>query len=189
MKFGPREKIITAAAVLAALVIGWYFLFYSKKKSEIQSIRNKITEMSASINAENIKPELLDSLKQEIAKLEEKNKKEISLAVPKDSMEYVIRILREKIKANSLEITDTINPNTEKLFGEVPKDTLELSTGITPIDIELILKGTFYNLMGFLDSFSSFPFLIRAWEITVDTGDDIYPQLIIRLKVYIFVSK
>jgi cell division protein FtsL len=82
MKFGPREKIITAAAVLAALVIGWYFLFYSKKKSEIQSIRNKITEMSVSINAENIKPELLDSLKQEIAKLEEKNKKEISLAVP-----------------------------------------------------------------------------------------------------------
>jgi len=188
MKFGPREKIVTAAAVLVILVVGWYFLYYGRKKSEIKTVQSEIVRLKNSISAENITPELIDSLKREVTKLEEKSKKEIALAVPKDSMEYVIRVLRDKIKAAHLEITDRINPNTEKLFGEAPKDTLELTTGITPIDIELFLKGNFYDLVAFLESFSTFPFLIRAWEISVDTGDDIYPMLVIRMKVFIFVS-
>ena len=186
MKFGYREKIAAAAIILVLFIVGWYQFYYSPKSDQIAQIEQEIRSIQNSIESVTVTPALLDSLKQEIVQLQNEARKNIALSLPQDSMLQVQRILREKINEHKLELTGRIKPNTEALFSLVPHDSLEVETGIRSVDIELFLKGKFFNLVAFLESFSDFPFLIRAGEIEMDTGDDIYPDIIVRLKVYVF---
>ena len=186
MKFGYREKIAAAAIILALFIVGWYLFYFSPKSDKIAQIEREIRSIQHSIGSITVTPALLDSLKEEIAQLQKAARKNMALSLPQDSMLHVQRVLRDKINEHKLEITGRIKPNTEALFSLVPRDSLEVETGIRPVDIELFLKGKFFDLVAFLESFSDFPFLIRAGEIEMDTGDDIYPDIIVRLKVYVF---
>jgi hypothetical protein len=164
MKFGFREKIIAASAVLVLIVIGWYMLYFSPKKIEIDSMRADIQQIQSDLSSINVTDAMLDSLRKEIATIQE----------------------------SELQITQDIQTNNDKLFPDVnaPIDTstLESKTGIRPIDMDLFLQGSFEELVIFLESFENFPFLIRAGNIMVSTDDFLYPDLKIDLTVYFFLE-
>lgn len=192
MKFGFREKIIAAAALLALLVVAWYMLYYSPKKDEIADVNAEIRRIQRDINSLTVSDALLDSLREEIRTLQESARTSINLSVPEDSIMYIRTILEQSIGGHNLKITRRIETNIESLFPDtnVPPDTstLEYKTGIRPIDMDLSLSGTFRNLVHFLESFEDFPFLVRAGEIDINTDDDLYPELLINLKIYVFLE-
>ncbi len=186
MKFGFREKIIVAGSLLVLIVVGWYMLYYGPKNDEITQIQAEIQNIQRSIASVNVTPAMIDSLRNEVQRLQEEARSSMALSVDPDSLLYVQNIITSKIIEYDLERIGPIKPNIEKLFAESAQDSLEVQTGIRPVDIELLLRGTFYNLVEFLDSFSDFPFLIRASEVNVDTDDATYPDLLIRLKIFVF---
>jgi len=192
MKFGFREKIIAASAVLVLIVIGWYMLYFSPKKIEIDSMRADIQQIQSDLSSINVTDAMLDSLRKEIATLQESARSSVQLSVPEDRIMYVKEVLEQNIQESELQITQDIQTNNDKLFPDVnaPIDTstLESKTGIRPIDMDLFLQGSFEELVIFLESFENFPFLIRAGNIMVSTDDFLYPDLKIDLTVYFFLE-
>jgi len=192
MKFGFREKIIAASAVLVLIVIGWYMLYYSPKKSDIATMRADIQKIQTDIGRLNVTDAMLDSLSNEIVTLQESARNSVRLSVPEDSILYVAYVLEQHIRGSNLKITQDIQTNVVKLFPDInaPVDTstLESKTGIRPIDIDLSLQGSFENLVQFLEGFANFPFLIRAGKIMISTDDLLYPELRIDLTVYFFLE-
>jgi len=188
MEHGFRVKIIAASTLIVLFVIGWYFIYYSPKKHKIAELKQEIKVKQREFELADVILGTLDSLKQEIAEMQALPQRSMALSVPQDSMLYVLRILEEKIKEHNLEITGRIKPNKQELFSHTPGDSLQMKTGIKTVDIELSLKGTFYDLVHFLESFSEFPFLIKAGALRMNTGDNIFPDIETRLKVYVFSS-
>ena len=192
MKFGYREKIIAASAVLALVVIGWYMFYYSPKKGEVVNMRVEIQRIQRDISSMNVTDSMLVSLREEIVTLQASARSSIKLSVPEDSILFVKEVLEKHIQRSNLIITQNIQTNIDKMFPDVnaPVDTstLEFKTGIRPIDMEMSLQGSFEDLVHFLEGFTNFPFLIRAGKIVINTDDFLYPELIIDLTVYIFVE-
>jgi len=184
MKFGFQEKIIAAAALLIIITAGWYFMFYGPKSGEIERNNQEINNSRMQIQQAISDPELLESLKKNIEELELLKKQNESLILPVDSILFVTETIKAKCAECQLDIMQPLTPDKERLFGGDPMDSLQ--TGIRMVQIDLYVKGVFFNLGHFLESLPGFPFLIRAGEIEIETNNDIYPELEAALKVFVF---
>jgi len=186
MKFGFQEKIIAAAAALVVVVIGWYFLYYGPTSGEIDRNRREIESLRLQIQNAVTNPYLIDSLKKNIEELEVLNARNEMLILPVDSINFVNETIKEKCRLFDLTITQPISPDKQVLFSE-GADTLQ--TGIKMVQIDLALRGSFFNIGHFIEEFPQYPFLIKAGEIEIVTDDDIYPELDAALKVYVFFRR
>ncbi|MFC1554499.1 hypothetical protein ACFL7D_07690 [candidate division KSB1 bacterium] len=186
MKFGYREKLIAVGAAILLIVVAWYFFYYQPKLDEISRLEEEIKTMQGSIDQKNYTLADIESLKNEIQKLQEEARENVALSVSYTRMSYVNDVINEKINYFGLKLTDPIRPNTNLLFQQNPLDQLEIDTGIRKVDFLLKLEGTFENLVAFMEGLKDFPFLIRAVEFDASTDDDLFPTLIVSLKVIVF---
>ncbi len=187
MNFGFQEKIIAAAVGLIVIVAGWYFLFYAPKAAAIERNRLEIEDIQMQIERSITDPALVDSLRKDIERLEQSNAENRTLIIPVDSILYVNETIKRKCGIHNLTITQPLTPDKEMLFGESPEETGESS--IRMVEIDVFLRGTFFDLGYFLEDFPSYPFLIRAGEVEINTGDEIYPELEMAIKVYVGFRK
>ncbi|MFC1730228.1 hypothetical protein ACFL6I_07805 [candidate division KSB1 bacterium] len=181
---GFREKIIAGAALLVIVVTGWYFFFYSSTAAEIENNRAEIQRLRYEIENTDIDSVAIDSLKMQIHALEERSRRNENLIVPVDSVTFVSNMLIMKCREHNLQITQPVQMDKETLFGITEVDTS--NTGIKKVPVFLYLRGTFFDLGYFLEELPGLPFLVRAGEIEIDTGDEIYPELEVSLTVYVF---
>lgn len=108
MKFGFSGLIIVIAALLVFSIAGWYFIFYVPENNKIAELKPDNQFDQGEIAASYITPGTIDSLRKNIAELQEQAQKSRALSMPKDSMLYALRILEDKIKKQNQEIARVV---------------------------------------------------------------------------------
>ncbi len=184
-KIGYREKIIIAAAVIALVVAGWYFLFYSSQLDSIKVKEGQIADIQNRIRNSRVEPGTIDTLKKKIERLEEEARNSGTKLVSKDQLLYVKDTISEKLDLHNLEY-DSIEPDMIA-WSSAEQDSMNI--GIKKVPITIFLSGEFFALGKFLEELPEYPFLIRAADLNVDTDDDIYPLLNVRLIVHVFFKE
>ncbi len=185
MKFGFKEKLIAAAAGLVLVIAGWYFFIYSPKQKEVSDTKNAITNLQRQIAAAVVEPGTIEQLKEQIKELEEEARNNVTRFASMDNFQVTNQYIKDKIIDNDLEFKDIEFDKTVLLSAE--EDSLAL--GIKKVPATILLSGEFLNIGSFLEEFPEYPFLIQAAELNMDTADDIYPRIEVRLKVYIFFQE
>lgn len=185
MKFGLQERIITGSAALVVILAAWYFLYYGPKSSEIDQYKQEIEALNMQIQRASNDPYLIDTLKKNIEELEASIQRNEMMVLPVDSITFVTEVIKERCLLNNLEITEPVTPDKEALFSSPIEEN---QSNINMIQIELGLKGTFFNIGKFIEDFDNFPFMIKAGEIEINTDNTIYPDLYASLIVYVFFN-
>ncbi|MCP4724073.1 MAG: type 4a pilus biogenesis protein PilO [bacterium] len=184
-KIGYRERIIIAAAVIVLIAAGWYFLFYSSQKDSISAKQIEITRLQNEIITSTVAPGTIDTLKKKIERLEEEARNSGTKLVSKDQLVEIKDYISDKIKEHNLEY-DSIEPDMIA-WSSSAQDSMNI--GIKKVPITIFIAGEFFAIGKFLEELPDYPFLIRAVDLNVDTDDDVYPELHVRLIVHVFFKE
>lgn len=183
MKFGLQERIIAGISALVVISAAWFFLYYSPKTAEIERFKQEIESLRTEIQRSSTDPFLIDTLKKNIEELEASIARNELMVLPVDSIAYVTEVIKEKCLTHNLEITEPVSPDKEALFA-TGGDSLE--TGIKMVQVQLGVRGTFFDIGKFIEGFKDFPFLIKTGEIEIATDNDLYPDLQASMIVHVF---
>ncbi|MFC1564285.1 type 4a pilus biogenesis protein PilO [candidate division KSB1 bacterium] len=184
-KLGFKERIMAAGAIIVLIVVAWYFLFYSSQLDAITAKQNEINELNIRIQNSKIAPGTIDTLKNKIERLENEARDSGTKLVTLDEMIYVKQVISDKIADHNLEYTK-IEPDRTALLSSV-QDSMNI--GIRKVPFTIFMTGEFFAIGKFLEELPDYPFLIRAADINLDTDNDIYPDLQVRLILHVFFKE
>jgi len=178
MKYKQRIVLLVTGCVI--LIVGWYFIYYLPMNNKINKIKSEINEINEEINlvAGNIGG--LENLRKNVNQLETELEQYEEKIITKNKLVYVSNQLKEKGIECNLRI-EKITPKVDVIFGEEKEEG-----EIVKLPISMNIVGHFFDFRNFLESFDDFPFLIKAGQVSVETDDAIYPDLLITLTVYVF---
>jgi len=181
MKLNHQQKLILYGLGLAVLVVIWYLGFYNANNKKIAGIKAEIAKInddlvkakSASSGMKTHKDEI-EKIKEEIEGMKEK--------IPsKDQLLYLSNLIQRRGEQYGLKF-ENITPRKEVLFTGTQGDG-----SIIKVPINIWITGKYFDLAKFLESFDSFPFLLKGGSLTISGDDENYPNLDIYLIVYTYL--
>ncbi len=181
MKITYQQRFILFGAILVGLIVIWYFGFYSLQNKKIASIKAEIAKINNDLNRAKDSSTEIKKLKDEIATLTEEVDSLKEKIPSKGELLNLSNLIKKRGGQYGLNFI-RIYPQKEVLFAEEPG-----GSSIVKIPINILLTGSYFNLGKFLDSFDSFPFLLKAGSVSISADDNKYPVLDIDLTLHTYL--
>lgn len=148
------------SALLLAVMVGWFILFYYPKKIEIDKIKFRIKEMHKELTSANQANVDLENIETKLLKERKKFDNVRLKFVRKDDLTSVSKKMEDFARKNNLRLID-FAPVFEDYFA----DTTE--TEIKELPLDITVRGRYLEIGRFIENWENLPFYLEANKISI----------------------
>jgi type IV pilus assembly protein PilO len=159
-RLGGPQKALVVVGVAASIIALYWFTLYGGKRTELQGLERRLTQIEAKLNESRAVASNLEAFKKEVAELERKFEKAVQRLPNSSELPVLLTDITTLGKKSGLEFR-SFRPNPEVQRGFYAE---------VPISIEL--DGSYHNLGVFFDRMSRLPRIVRMTEVGMEVGDE-----------------
>jgi type IV pilus assembly protein PilO len=159
-RLGGPQKTLVLVGVAGVIVALYWFTMYGGKRTELQGLERRLTQVEAKLNESRAVASNLETFRREVQELEQKFQKAVQRLPNSSELPVLLTDITSLGKKSGLEFR-SFRPNPEVHRGFYAE---------VPISIEL--DGSYHNLGVFFDRMSRLPRIVRMTEVGMDVGDE-----------------
>lgn len=154
---GKKQKIVLYVLLGVAILVGYYYLYYSPVKANINALRKEKVALEGKIKEQRIIAKDLPTFKKEVAKLEIQLNKLLEQLPNSSEIPKLLRTVSDVGKASGLEFLK-FAPK-----GESPREFY------AEIPVEISVNGGFHDFGMFLDKVSRLSRIVNVSDVLFNT--------------------
>lgn len=150
---GTKQKMVLYGLVVVAILVGYYYLYYSPVKAEIDTLRQQKVALEGKIKEQRIIAKDLETFKKEVVKLEAQLNELLEQLPNSSEIPKLLRNISDVGKESGLDFLK-FAPK-----GEVPKEFY------AEIPVDVSVTGGFHEFGMFLDRVSRLSRIVNISDV------------------------